>query len=741
MRMFIILLFVLFISALNAQDKTLTGVVIEKNETGEFTPLIGASVYWLGTTSGTISDEHGVFKLQPNNKSNKLVVAYIGYLPDTLEIEDQTKLNVILKSDPKKIAEVVIEGSVQSTKVSYLTPQKFLIMTEKELFKAACCNLSESFETNPSIDVSFSDAITGTKQIEMLGLAGSYTQITTENLPSIRGLTSNVGLTYIPGTWIENIQVAKGVGSVANGYESITGQINVELRKPQNEEESKMFLNLFGNKDYRMEGNFNYRQKITDNISSMTLLHTSGQTKKIDMNGDSFLDMPTYNTTNIFQRFYFSNLTGLEGQLGIQYVNDEKKAGTNNSNSFLVNLNSKQFRLYGKMGYIFPAKQYQSIGLQWSLTEYQQNSNLGSRNYLGNEKTGYINLIYQSIIDNTYHKFRTGLSLLYDEFDETFDKVNFKRTENVPGAFFEYTFDNEKEVSVVAGLRADNHNLYGLFVTPRIHIRYKLSEDFVIRLISGKGTRSQNIFSENISYFMSNRNYKITNANSDYGYGFENEVAWNYGINLTRYFIFNDRDGNFAIDFYRTNFEHQIVANLDNANEIEFISLKNGSYSNSFQMEINFQPIDMFDTRIAYRYLDVKQKINDSWIKKPFVAEHRLFINLAFTSERESSEDAQMLYDITLQWFSPKRLPETKNSPTEYQVKEYSPGFALANSQITRSFYEGFDLYLGIENIFNFMQEHPIVSHNNPTNQYFDSSIIWGPIYGRLYYMGLRWRI
>ena len=741
MKTKLILLFVIFSFATISQEtgKILTGVVIEKNESGEFTPLIGSSVYWLGTKSGTITDVNGVFKLPTNSNSKKLIVSYIGFIYDTLEIIDQSKVNIILKTDPKQVAEVVIEGKVQSTIVSYLTPQKTLVMTEKELFKAACCNLSESFETNPSIDVSFSDAITGAKQIEMLGLAGSYTQITTENLPSIRGLASNVGLTFVPGTWIENIQVSKGVGSVVNGYESITGQINVELRKPQNEEESKLFFNFYGNRDYRMEGNLNYRQKINDNIYSMTLLHQSGQNKKIDFNGDSFLDMPTYNTTNVFQKFHFTNLTGLEGQLGIHYVDEQKIAG--NENSFLVNLNTNQFRVYGKTGYVFPAKEYQSVGLQWSISKYKQNSKLGNRNYLGTENTGYINLIYQSIIDNSFHKFRTGLSFLFDEFDEIFDEKNYNRLEKTPGAFFEYTFDNEGEISLVAGARVDNHNLYGLFFTPRLHLRFKPNDDYVFRFIAGSGTRSQNIFSENISYLLSNRNLVIKSENENYGYGFKNEKAWNFGLNMMRYFLFNDLDANFSIDFYRTNFDNQIVANLDKPRTIEFINLKNGSYSNSIQLELNIQPFKNFETKTAYRYLDVKQYINGVWIKKPFVAEHRTFINLAYSTERDSKDEPQMLYDLTIQWFSPKRLPDTKDNPTKLKAREFSPSFALANTQITRSFFDGFDLYLGIENIFNFMQHHPIISYDNPSSEYFDSSLIWGPIYGRLVYLGLRYRI
>jgi outer membrane receptor for ferrienterochelin and colicins len=318
----------LLVPLLNAQQ--LTGVVLEKTEDGTFHPIVGANVYWLKTAEGTVTDTSGVFRLPVNQSANRLVVSYVGFVTDTVTIQDQSKVNIILKSDANAVAEVEIVGERQATYVNYLSEQKTLIMTEKELFKAACCNLSESFETNPSIDVSFTDAVTGTKQIEMLGLSGAYSQITVENLPVIRGLTSTAGLTYIPGTWIENIQVSKGVGSVANGFESITGQINVELRKPQNTDEKQFFLNLFGNQDGRMESNLNLRIPITDEISSMTLLHASTQRTVLDGNHDRFLDMPQYTTVNAVQRFHFSDHIGWEGQLGFQFVDDEKRGGTVN---------------------------------------------------------------------------------------------------------------------------------------------------------------------------------------------------------------------------------------------------------------------------------------------------------------------------------------------------------------------------------------------------------------------------
>ena len=748
----ILLFLITFLSFLNAQK--LTGVVLEKTDEGAFHAIIGANVYWLNTANGTTTDTSGVFHLPVNTQSNRLVVSYIGYVSDTVSIGDQSKINIILKPDAHGVAEVEIVGERQSTYVNYLAPQKTLSMSEKELFKAACCNLSESFETNPSIDVSFTDAITGTKQIEMLGLSGTYTQITLENLPAIRGLTSSVGLTYIPGTWVENIQVSKGVGSVANGYESITGQINVELRKPQDTDEKQFFFNFFGNQEQRMEANLNVRTPLSAEWSSMTLLHASTQQQIIDGNGDNFLDMPLYKTINAIQRFHFTNHTGWEGQIGVQFVNDEKQGGTKHGYNldkpsltlrpaeYSFAMNGNQLRVWGKTGYVFPQKQYQSIGLQWSLTRNRQNSFFTTHDYNANEEAGYLNLIYQSIFDNTMHKFRTGLSMLYDKYDETFKHIRYQRTEQVPGAFFEYTYTPGDEFSMIAGIRADNHNLFGTFFTPRLHLRYTPQEDWVFRAVAGRGQRTSNIFAENMAYFASSRNVVVIPSNTKSVYGLDPEVASNVGFNVTHYFTWDYRDATIAVDFYRTVFDKQVVVDLDaNAHQVSFYNLKGQSYSNSVQVELNIQPIEKLDTRIAYRFYDVRQTINGALRERPFVAQHRAFINFGYATDRDDENSSQMLYDLTLQWFGTKRLPDTQTNPAGLQSRSTSPNFILANTQITRSFFAGLDFYLGIENLLNFRQTNPILDAANPNGSYFDSALLWGPIYGRTAYIGLRWRM
>ncbi len=427
-------------------QNTLNGLVKEQLSDGNANPLVGANILWKGTTVGTTSDADGRFQIPLTNDSNILIVSFIGYKSQTFTITNEKEIEVNLIPEASQISDVEVVGKTPSTEIDYLGVENSSTLTRKELQKAACCTLAESFETNPSIDISFTDAITGLRQIEMLGLAGIYTQTTMEALPYIRGLMSNTGLSFVPGTWIEAINVSKGVGSVTNGYESITGQIDIDMQKPFTVENAKpLFLNFYGNNEQRFEGNLNYRYTLNDKLSSMTLLHASSKKHQSDRNSDSFMDMPTAETFNVMQRWQYRSGFGLLSHLGFQIVSDKQNGGTLNSfgnslNSYRFNSDKKLINIYGKTGYIFPDNNQKSFGLQWSCNQYDNSANYGMRKYDGKEKNLYLNFIYQSPVINESNVLRTGVSFVYDELKENFISQNYNRIENVPGAFVEYTF-------------------------------------------------------------------------------------------------------------------------------------------------------------------------------------------------------------------------------------------------------------------------------------------------------------
>ncbi len=742
-RIFLAVLFGILFQSLWAQQGItyLKGKVTEQIESKEL-PVIGANVYWNNTTVGTTTDVNGNFKLSKLKTNNQLVISYVGYRSDTVIINNQDFLAVALKNSVD-LNEVTVTYRRKATEVSLLDPLNTNVIGGKELLKAACCNLSESFETNPSVDVSFTDAVTGTRQIQMLGLAGPYTQITRENMPDIRGLSAVYGLTYIPGTWIESIHLSKGAGSVVNGYESIAGQIDVNLKNPANMD--KLHLNVYGNQKGRIELNANLQADMGDKIGTALLLHGMNNSFKDDRNGDNFLDHPMGEQYVLLNRWELYNNKGIHFQVGVKGTYVDKTGGEidfdpdideGTTNSWGMNIHTERYEGWAKLGKVNIEKPWQSVGFQISGATHKQVSYFGLRNYDANQNTFYANLLYQSIIKNTNHKFKTGISFQYDDYKELLNTVNFDRIESVPGAFFEYTYNYLEKFNAIVGFRGDYHNKYGAFVTPRVHLRYSINDNTTLRFSGGRGQRSANIISENTGILASSRQFIINGDGSDKPYGLDPEIAWNYGLNLTYKFTLDYRNGFVSIDFYRTDFQNQIVVDLDqNPQQAIFYNLDGESYSNSFQAQFDYELINRLDFRIAYRWYDVKTTYNGNLKEKPLVAEHRAFINLAYETKMHWK------FDFTINWQGQKRIPDMSTNPVEYQLDSYSPNFFLMNAQISKSWQHSFDLYAGVENLLNYKQKDPILSSNQPFSQYFDSSLIWGPVTGRNVYFGMRYNI
>ena len=725
----------------DTNGQVLRGVVLESNSKGAFTPLLGASVMWVGTNRGAITDISGVFGINTLPGSNRLVVSYSGYTSDTLTVTDRNALKIILASN-KKLSEVVITGKIRSTYISTMNPLRIQTITEKELFKAACCNLSESFETNPSVDVSYNDAVTGSKQIQLLGLSGNYTQLTVENLPGPRGLATALGLNSIAGPWVESIQLTKGIGSVANGYESIAGQINVELKKPENTE--SLFANAYINDFGKTELNLNLAKKFGDKWSGGLLLHDDFfANKNLDINHDGFRDLPTGNQFSMINRWKYDDNKGFMAQFGLKVLNDRRTGGEtafnenldkNTTHHYGLGINTDRYEFFSKTGYVFPGKKYKSIGLQLSATIHHQDSYFGLTEFVAKQQQVYSNLLYQSIINNTNHKFRTGLSILYDDYNEDFKQANYKRKEIVPGAFFEYTNTHTDKFNLVAGLRADQHNLFGLFITPRIHIRYEPVKGTTIRLSAGRGQRTANIFAENNSVFVSSRQLTIINAGSGKAYGLDPEVAWNKGISIDHKFRAFNNDAVLSIDFFRNDFNNQVVVDLENAREVKFYNLSGSSYSNSFQAELNVEPVKQFNLRLAYRYFDVKTSYSGKLLQRPLIAPHRAFANLAYAI-------SNWKFDYTISYNGTKRIPATVLNPVQYQLDEYSPAYVQMNAQVSKTIGKKLpmEIYVGMENLGNYFQKKLIIAPEQPFGPYFDASMVYAPVSGRMLYAG--WRV
>ena len=739
-------LFLVFGMVLKAQNHNhssiIKGKVIGIQADGTQQPLVGANLVWQNQNVGAVTDVDGNFTLARNEKTTILIVSYISYRSDTLDVAHQDELTIELSSGVELEGANVI-SRLKSTQIGHFDLIQTETLGEHELGKAACCNLSESFETSPAVDVSFTDAITGTRQITLLGLAGPYSQLTKENMPDIRGLAAINGMGFIPGTWIESIQLIQGAGSVLNGYESIAGQINTELQKPESMD--RFFLNLYANSDRSGEINVHVKIPLGKKWVSGLLLHGKYNNARFDGDHDGFMNMPLNKSFVALNRYEWENTHNIHFEFGARYTYLNQLGGQIDFDANqkmdtlhpwgMLNLINK-VDAWAKFGKVNAKKSWQSTALQVSGNVYQQDSRYGLNEYRGNEKSVYLNFIHQGRIGNEKHVYKMGASYLYDNYEEKLNLNHYNRIESVPGIFGEYSYKPNKKIGVVAGMRADLHNQYGLFYTPRLHVRYELFPKTIIRLSAGHGQRTPNVIAEHTSILASSRQIFIHSDKSGYGYGLNPETAWNYGINLTQSFELAYRDGQISSSFYRTNFQNQIVFDMEESpREVHFYNLTGESYANSFQFKVDYELFKRFDVRLAYRYYDVRTTYGDELKHAPLLAPHRGFVNLAYGTR------SHWKFDFTLSVQGEKRIPDVNEAGQAMLYTIKSNAFALMNAQISKKFQEKFDFYIGAENLGNYRQENPIISAENPYGPYFDASLVWGPLFGIKVYAGMRFFI
>jgi outer membrane receptor for ferrienterochelin and colicin len=727
-RMLVALLATILSVTCFATSPPIKGRVSDKENPGE--PLIGANIYWSGTTAGTTTDINGNFSL-PYYKQNALLVAsFIGYKTDTIVIKNSNEPLTILLEKNLELEEVVVRDRPKGQYLSALNPIQSTKVTVTELQKAACCNLSESFVTNASVDVAYTDAVTGAQQIKMLGLSGIYVQTLSENIPSLRGMAAPYGLGYVPGSWMESIQISKGTSSVVNGYEAVTGQINVEYKKPNSNE--RLHFNVYGNNELRAEANLNASFKLTDSLSTMILLHGENQSSEIDGNHDNFLDMPRMNQINFINRWDKIHKDGGDFQIGVKILNEDRKAGqvgafeNGNDNLYGIGIKTNRYELFAKNGYMLE-RAGTSLGMQLSGWYHNQDAFYGKTTYNGTQYNGYLNLIYQGNFGSDQHTFKTGASLLADSFNEKLNNRSSSSTEWVPGVFYEYNLNIEHKLNILAGVRADYSSRFGLFFTPRIHAKWEIIEGLTWRASAGKGYRTSIPLAENNYLLASSREVVIAD-------NLKQEEAVNLGTSLNAQIPIGEQKINLTVDYYRTNFINQVLKNVDSdPHKVVFSNLEGQSYSNAFQAEITYEPIHNLTFNAAYRLNDVKQTIDGQLREIPLNSRYKGLASVSY-----ATHERKWQFDFTSQFNGGGRLPDPDKVNPLWE-KEFKP-YTILNAQITKNFKQ-WSLYAGAENLLNFMMHNPVVAANDPFGSNFDGTMIWGPVHGRKFYAGIRFTI
>ena len=707
-------------------------------------PLQGASVIWQSNKRGTVTNEAGEFKINLSKKPPyTLLISFAGYKTDSVHVTDTSFIYVSL-TEKSTLNSVTVQGNKRPYYIA-ANPIKTEVITSLELKKAACCDLAGCFETQATVQPQTTNIITNSKELRILGLSGIYNQVLIDGFPQVQGLTYTYGISSIPGPLVENIWVAKGANSVLQGYESISGQINVLTKEPDKAE--RLLLNAYINSFAEKHFNALYAVK-KKKWSNLTAFHMVQSANRIDKDGDTFLDLPLLTRYMISNRWKKGDESkwGWSTQIGIRYLSEKRIGGQTNfnyetdkgsTNAYGQAVDIQQPEVWFKTAYRM--NEVHRFAIYASGFHQLQQSYFGVTNYKARQTNGYANLQYEFSYKNN-RVLKTGFSYRHLDLSENISFSNsslnrtyagqYNKVENIPGIFAENTINIAGDkLTWITGIRADHHNLFGWELTPRALLKYEITENLNIRGSVGKGWRTANIFSENIGLLASSRDVIFAES-------LKPEKAINFGFNAIQKYKSSNIEGYVSVDFYRTNFQNQIFPDYDTDPAKAIIKNFTGkSVSNGLQIEVSGTFYNRFSAKLGYVFLDVYQMKNEVKDVLPFNPKHRLHSAASFMPLSRKWH-----LDANVHWYGVQRLPDTKNNPVMYQMPGQSDPYTIVNIQFTYNIKK-FEVYTGAENIFDFRQNKPIIGWQDPFGQHFDTQFAWGPTRGREWYAGVRFII
>ncbi len=769
MRKIITTLTVIFVGLLTAAAQNVAGRVVDSK--GE--PIVGATVYWDGTTVGAATDAEGRYEVYRVKEHNVLVATYLGYTDVAVDVaKEQKEVNFTL-TEGVGIEEVVIEGTASGNFIRQGGIAKDEMISFAGLCKMACCNLAESFENSASVTVGYSDAVSGSRQIKMLGLAGTYTQILDENRPIMRGIGSPYGLNYTPGMWLNSIQVSKGVASVTAGHEAITGQINLEYRKPTDEQ--KFFLNLYFDNELKPEMNVAVPIALTKDKSLTTtvLLHYSGDTNEYDHNGDGFRDLPMAQQFNVANRWLYQAPNGTQWRWGWRFVDENREGGqmgydhkkmydqlvSEKPQTYGSDMHNRGLNAYLKVGKPVGAAVWDeenqeearsSVAFVMDMDKFEMDSYFGRNTYNGLEQSVWGNLTWLHYFTGRSY-LTTGASMWVRHVEEDVVQTALPLQNYMdvvePGVFAEYTYNIKDKFSLVAGVRGDLSTIPGgvsesgeliaaeseFLLTPRMHLRYNLTEQTALRASAGLGSRRVMPFTDNI--WMLGTNRTIVNSLQA---GEDIEKAATMGASLTHTLSLVDyNDLTVSFDYFHTRFSNAVLADQEmDDNSIRLYALDGPAFANNWQVDVQWTPLEGLDIFTTFRYTDSKITKELDGVKhlvdRPLVGKFKGLVNVQYATKFR-----RWVFDFTAQLNGPMRLPALDGN---FRDATYSPVYPMFYGQVSHRIGQ-WDIYVGCENILNYMQHNPIISADKPFSPEFNSSVVWGPLMGRKFYIGARFNL
>ena len=752
-KLFILFFFLFAFSFANAQD--FKGKVFLINSDGQKEPAGFATIVCIenGQVAEADIDGNFTFKRVKLDKAT-FYATFIGYTKDTVVVNIPHEYHEFNLKDENELNALVVTGRQEANYLSKTTPVRTEVITAAGLCKMACCNLAESFENSASVSVGYSDAVSGAKQIKLLGLSGTYVQMLDENKPIMRGLSSPFGLTYIPGQWLESIQIAKGPSSVINGLEGLTGLINMEHRKPT--AENPLFVNLFTNQELKLEANVASSLQLNEKWSTVIMAHASGDTKEHDGNDDGFKDEPKTLQLNFDNRWlYQAGPDGIQIRFGVKAFSDKRiggqmgyKEGMNDHGVYEAvskgiwgsEIHNSGIDGNFKLGIPLSNEGAESLAFVATYSYYDMNTSYGTKYYKGHQNMAFVNAMYQNQIHENHH-YTFGIAGQFDDVNESYMDLSFEKGTNkvkevntntgspldglddkMFGVYGEYTFTNDKFTAVL-GARGDYHSDGGWVFGPRANLKYSFTDNTIVRLTGGRGFRHANIIADNLGLMSSSRDIYIEEK-------INMEDAWTFGGNFTQYFKLGESENSFvSFDYFRSSFNDQLVVDWDkyaNNNLVAVYNCHGRSFTDTYQFDLSVEPFKRFTAILTYRYTNAKIEMDgQGLVNRPLMSKYKGVLNLQYATNLN-----KWTFDVTAQLNGPAPLPL-------FMGGGESEVYPMFFAQVTKKF-RGVDVYVGVENIGNYMQENPIISANDPYSDDFNASMVWGPLMGRKFYAGMR---
>ena len=724
--------------------QSFTGRVFYRKPAGAAEPLPFAQIYFLEKSRLIDADAEGCFKISNYGTKATLIATYVGYSRDTVVVTPDIAEADFFLTGENDAGEAVVTAKQDG--LSRIKPIKTEVISAAGLCKMACCAVAESFENSASVTVGYADAVTGARQIKLLGLSGTYTQLLDENRPVMRGLSNPFGLSYIPGQWLESIQISKGPSSVVNGVEAITGQINMEHRKPT--DETPLFVQLYGSSDAMLEANVVSALQFSPKWSTIFLTHVGSTPMPMDSNGDGFRDEPENLQINLANRWLYYAPGGLQLRFGWRFINDDRlggqmTAGKDNdlnlkNNIWGSNILNRGINGYAKLGVPVGPDGDDSVAAVVDFNHHEFNSFFGLKNFDAGQNSLFLNLLYRNVIDDV-NTFEAGLTGKYDKFDQMFVDNCFLKTlstldlgysEYSVGAFGEYTCSIDDKMTFVSDVSLEYNNNHGWLFTPRANFKYSFTDDIVFRLLGGRGYRCSNIITDNLGMLSTGYAVRFADGLNDM------EDAWTFGGNVTFYLPFGFEEGNtyLSFDYFRNTFGNQVIVDQDHIPCVtDIYNLDGQSFTNTYQVDFNVDPFERFNVVATFRYTDAKVSLaGQGLVERPLSSRFKGVLNMQYSAPMN-----KWIFDVTAQINGPMRLP---HFAAQAWGMEESPVYPMFYAQITRRF-KGIDVYAGAENIAGFRQQDAIILAGSPLANGFNASCVWGPLMGSRYYLGLRYTL